>query len=160
MVLANEYTIFATPFFKPPLPLPEVANIDQWPGPPASTEEPPLPGGAIVFRTSAACGRAMGVWLFSRVAFASTSSTPLDFVPSVLSRVVGSFHVFRGCFWLESHADGVLSIGDISLKQGDLAPLISGQLLFVRGRGYRVEITPPGAVPVSDEADALDEEEA
>ncbi|MEW6306203.1 MAG: hypothetical protein AB1705_22280 [Verrucomicrobiota bacterium] len=139
LALSAEYFLDVHPLDSVCDGLPAIKNIRLWNGP----DLPPNPvRGCIRFdplKTQLALFNA--VWLFTDAAFGSSRSNGVVLESSGLEEIQGSFHYYRGCFWLENRvSNDAVRINYHVLNANEIAPLISGQILQLGPVSYHVEV--------------------
>jgi serine/threonine protein kinase len=136
--LADAYSIRVFPSILKTNEPPRILNIAHWKGPVRASN--PLLAGAVVFAPKEPNQIRVAIWLFSVAPFRSSETSPLDFGLPAQEEEIGALHYHRDCFWLEQKSADAVSINGLALAPAEIAPLVSGQVLEVRGEKYSVEI--------------------
>jgi serine/threonine protein kinase len=146
--LADAYSIRVIPRILGQNDLPTIANLGHWTGPARESNRPVA--GAIVFVPTDLNEIRIAVWLFSVAPFGSSKASPLDFALPAEGQQVGALRYYRGCFWIEQRSTDSVSVDGLVLAPAEIAPLVTGQTLQVKGSKYSVKI--------DDESDVRAEE--
>ena len=137
LLLANDYSIRVFPSTSTDEDELVIGNVDQWGGPASHSQH--LPKGFVLLMPNHPPKSPL-VWLFSTAKFGSSDAAAINFELPPGEEVLGAFHNYRGCFWLESKSTGNILINDQVLGPGGIVPLISGQGLRIKNSVYRVEV--------------------
>lgn len=118
---------------------PAITNLRLWNGP----EDPgtPLLGSVRFVPVNTEPTPFQTLWLLSDAEFGRSHSNPLIFPDETLAEIQGRFLHWRGCFWLENNvANEGVTIDQVNLDAGDIAPLATGQRLRLGQTIYRLEV--------------------
>ena len=137
--LANAYAIRVIPLLADSNEAPAIANLGDWSGRKSDTNAPLT--GALLFIPNEKSDVLATLWLFSTAAFGDSSVSPIDFTSSPK---IAALRYLRGCFWIEQQSTQSLLVNELPLARGEIAPLVTGQTLEVKGSRYAVEIQDPG----------------
>ena len=80
------------------------------------------------------------VWLFTEIGFGLDECSRVVWDTRSAGESPAAFHCHRGCFWLRNHAAASLAIGGTALTPGQVAPLATGQTVFLGSAKYTAEI--------------------
>ncbi len=118
----------------------EIVNEAEWPGP--NEPAPGISGGVVFMPKAGQQPLRKAVWIFTRLDFALSARGDVAWCEAGTAGSQATILYYRGVFWIGNFAvaAGEMSIGEVELPAGSIAPLIAGQALRLGAGNYIVEV--------------------
>lgn len=138
--LAGIYFLDVTPFSSNDSQGPKIGNLRNWMWP-GTTTAPAVSGSVRFIPMTPRVFPQNSTWMFTDGTFGTSRTNPIILDLKGLAEIQGRFYHYLGAFWIESSVnnDGVQINGN-KLSPGFIMPLVSGQIMKLGERSFRVTV--------------------